>query len=785
MFKKFSILFSVCIAFLCVMMIPQTKAFAASVGDRVADGVVVESDASFCGCCHDHNHTGGFAKISCFFCKISQFFKNLFGNAEENAEHKYIITATKMATCKAAGYESYRCAVCDKTATVTFEKLPHKPIDLQAVSADCENSGLTQGSKCSACNTILVKQNVIPASGHAYDNGRITTEPACEKEGTKTFTCTNCGATKTEKVNALVHDWEDEIIKAPTCEEKGARARVCQLCETYIEREDIPSLGHSYDNGVVTTAPGCETEGVKTFTCEACGDTYTESVAATGHSYNESITTEATCTTDGVRTYTCAGCSDAYTESIAALGHIIPSNASVVCYPYNDAQSAGYMTISFACSRCSDPKTGLPYYRNEYNSFKAVIKNASGVSFYATTEAALKASKSGDTVVVGVDDTITADATVPSGVMLLVPCNNAMQGYLSTGYGPDNPGKTGSATLYRTLTIADGATLTVNGTLLINAVTGRAEGGSVLPYGNSGYYGQIALCGDIVVKNSGLFDCSGYVVDNGGSVTLENGAVMYETFAISKWRGGSYVTNHPDFSPIYERTMNNMQASLRIEYGASLIGRVKMYANDMYYYSPFPQIDNANGIIRLKENAYIVREIDTVNSRDIYSFYGDFSFESSALNVAGYNLTTADADFYLFDGDTTFNFYAGTTNMIQNFAMLPGGIVNLYDGAHMIFGGFAGWAMFDSGFYEIEKTLWSEPHKYTSGRPDAVMNVYENASVSATGNECNFVGTVIVDGGTVNMGDKTNTTYVFDVPNNTNTANSYGKYELTLNMITK
>ena len=43
---------------------------------------------------------------------------------------------------------------------------------------------------------------------------------------------------------------------------------------------------HSYDAGVVTTAPTCEGTGVKTYTCANCGSTYTESIPALGHDYD-------------------------------------------------------------------------------------------------------------------------------------------------------------------------------------------------------------------------------------------------------------------------------------------------------------------------------------------------------------------------------------------------------------------------------------------------------------------------------------------------------------------
>lgn len=49
----------------------------------------------------------------------------------------------------------------------------------------------------------------------------------------------------------------------------------------------IEALGHEWNDGEVTTAATCTTDGVKTFTCtrEGCGETKTETIAATGHNY--------------------------------------------------------------------------------------------------------------------------------------------------------------------------------------------------------------------------------------------------------------------------------------------------------------------------------------------------------------------------------------------------------------------------------------------------------------------------------------------------------------------
>lgn len=60
---------------------------------------------------------------------------------------------------------------------------------------------------------------------------------------------------------------------------------------------------------------------MKTYTC-SCGNTYTENIAKTGHSYdNGKVTKNATCSAAGVKTYTCKNCGATRTESISATGH--------------------------------------------------------------------------------------------------------------------------------------------------------------------------------------------------------------------------------------------------------------------------------------------------------------------------------------------------------------------------------------------------------------------------------------------------------------------------------
>ena len=58
--------------------------------------------------------------------------------------------------------------------------------------------------QCSRCDK---KDDVGP---HTWDSGTITTAPTCTKAGERTYTCTECGATKTEPIDATGHSWKSD-----------------------------------------------------------------------------------------------------------------------------------------------------------------------------------------------------------------------------------------------------------------------------------------------------------------------------------------------------------------------------------------------------------------------------------------------------------------------------------------------------------------------------------------------------------------------------------------------
>ena len=94
-------------------------------------------------------------------------------------------TCTQRATCTVCGAEYGDALGHDFTTSWTHDDNMH-------------------WKQCSRCDK---KDDVSP---HTWDSGTVTTAPTCTKAGERTYTCTECGATKIEPIDATGHSWKSD-----------------------------------------------------------------------------------------------------------------------------------------------------------------------------------------------------------------------------------------------------------------------------------------------------------------------------------------------------------------------------------------------------------------------------------------------------------------------------------------------------------------------------------------------------------------------------------------------
>ena len=198
-------------------------------------------------------------------------------------------------------------------------------------------------------------------TSHTYGSAVITKQPTCTSEGTKTKTCTQCGATVTETIAKLSHSYTTTVV-APTCTTDGYTLYKCSVCGTSYKDNTTKATGHSYGNSVVTKQPTCTSEGTKTKTCTKCNATVTETIPKTSHKYADTVVAP-TCTTDGYTLHKCSVCGTSYKDNTTkATGHSY-GNSVVTKQPTCTSEGTAIKT----CTKCNAtvtetiPKTSHKY----------------------------------------------------------------------------------------------------------------------------------------------------------------------------------------------------------------------------------------------------------------------------------------------------------------------------------------------------------------------------------------------------------------------------------------
>lgn len=250
---------------------------------------------------------------------------------------------------------------------------------------------------------------------HTWNSGKVTKSATYSAAGVKTYTCTKCGATKTEKIPALnnttatscacttsnkgwykvktgganlnfYHNFESSnggeheatagtylyVTKAYTGsstnylkighvsyvnnEKQNAEVYVAMSLLTSVSASEVcTNIGHTWGSWTTTKDSTCAATGTKERKCTRCSKVETDTIAKkTTHTWNNgAVTTAAKCNAEGVKTYTCTVCGTTKTESISPTGNHT-WNSGVVT---KNATCASQGVKTYTCTVCSTTKT--------------------------------------------------------------------------------------------------------------------------------------------------------------------------------------------------------------------------------------------------------------------------------------------------------------------------------------------------------------------------------------------------------------------------------------------
>ena len=177
---------------------------------------------------------------------------------------------------------------------------------LLAVAPTCTESGLTEGKKCSICNTVIVEQTVVAATGHTLTQVAAV-EPTCVEEGNVAYShCSVC--------------------------EKNYNTEGEEIADVVVA---IDSNNHAWDAGITDDDAACGSTADVTYTCtnEGCEETRVEVGAVVEHAWESTGVTAPTCIAVGSESFECTrdNCDATKTEEIAidANAHSLKTVAAV------------------------------------------------------------------------------------------------------------------------------------------------------------------------------------------------------------------------------------------------------------------------------------------------------------------------------------------------------------------------------------------------------------------------------------------------------------------------
>ena len=310
-------------------------------------------------------------------------------------------------------------------------------------------------------------------------------------------------------------------------------------------------------------------------------------------------------------------------------------------------------------------------------------------------------------ITLATDGSISGTYTIPTGITLLIPFDAA--GTLYTN-APAAIRTTPASKAFRTLTMSEGTSITVNGAISLG---GRyfAAGGSQQgrPVGDYGYI-KMADNSSITVKNGGNLYAWGFI-SGSGSVLAESGATVYEFYQIADFRGGSASSNMGNkVFPFSQYFVQNIEVPLTLNAGANEKVFSGVYAMSTTYTTSINFIGN-DGMFKVVSGSF-TKDYDEKTDRLILSVNGEAELNTLSLKLAGMSVNSASYVLPI-TNNISINIQSGKVTINQDTALLAGVEVNIAEGAGLTVANGKNIYFYDSDEWNSDNFVWG-PCKFKS-----------------------------------------------------------------------
>ena len=310
-------------------------------------------------------------------------------------------------------------------------------------------------------------------------------------------------------------------------------------------------------------------------------------------------------------------------------------------------------------------------------------------------------------ITLATDGSIRGTYTIPTGITLLIPFDAA--GTLYT----DAPAAIRTAPAskpFRTLTMREGTSITVNGAISLGGRYFAAGGGEQgRPVGDYGYI-KMADNSSITVKSGGNLYAWGFI-SGSGSILAESGATVYEFYQIADFRGGSASSNMGNkVFPFSQYFVQNIEVPLTLNAGANEKVYSGVYAMSTTYTTSINFIGN-NGMFKVKSGSF-TKDYDEKTDRLVFTVNGEAELNTLSLKLAGMKVNSASYVLPI-TNNISINIQSGKVTINQDAALLAGVEVNIAEGADLTVSSGKTLYVYDADEWNSDNFVWG-PCKFKS-----------------------------------------------------------------------